>query len=175
MLGEKIYSLRKQNGMTQEQLAERLAITRQTISKWELGESEPDVASLVQISEIFQVTTDHLLKDAPAAPSAADAPPVVFSAIQRERAPGKIAKLLIGSLFTLFGFLGFLTIWALSIIRPAQHGFLHWDGTETVYIGLQGFLHRWNAWGLYWFTIAIGLIGLVIIFFPLPGNNKKRS
>jgi len=62
-LGEKIQSLRKQSGMSQEQLAAKLLVTRQAISRWELCESLPDVDNIVQLSEAFNVTTDYLLKN----------------------------------------------------------------------------------------------------------------
>ena len=62
-LGEKIQILRKQNGMSQEQLSALTAVSRQAISKWEVGESIPDVDNIVQLSEIFGVTTDYLLKN----------------------------------------------------------------------------------------------------------------
>jgi len=62
-LGEKIQILRKQNGMSQEQLGAIMAVSRQAISKWEVGESIPDVDNVVQLSEIFGVSTDYLLKN----------------------------------------------------------------------------------------------------------------
>ena len=62
-LGEKIQALRKQQGMSQEQLAAKVLVTRQAISKWELCESLPDVDNIVQLSEVFNVTTDYLLKN----------------------------------------------------------------------------------------------------------------
>jgi len=55
--------LRKQHGMSQEQLSALTAVSRQAISKWEVGESIPDVDNIVQLSEIFGVTTDYLLKN----------------------------------------------------------------------------------------------------------------
>ena len=82
--GEKIHLLRKQNSLTQEQLAERLTITRQTVSKWELGESEPDVTYLIQLSEIFQVTTDYLLKDVPNTTLSVDSPSEKEQALQKK-------------------------------------------------------------------------------------------
>lgn len=63
MLGEKIQRLRKERGMSQEQLAERLAISRQAVSKWELGESMPDTENVVQLSKFFDVSNDYLLND----------------------------------------------------------------------------------------------------------------
>ena len=61
--GEKIQFLRKQKGMSQEQLASQLIVSRQAISKWELDSSMPDTDHVVQISELFEVSTDYLLKD----------------------------------------------------------------------------------------------------------------
>jgi len=62
-LGEKIQILRKQHGMSQEQLSAMMAVSRQAISKWEVGESIPDVDNIVQLSDIFNVSTDYLLKN----------------------------------------------------------------------------------------------------------------
>ncbi|MDO4333282.1 MAG: helix-turn-helix transcriptional regulator [Eubacteriales bacterium] len=60
-VGMKISQLRKLSGMTQEQLAEKLSVSRQTISKWETGITSPDLESIVKISKIFQVSLDELL------------------------------------------------------------------------------------------------------------------
>lgn len=62
-VGEKIHQLRKISGITQEQLAAQLSISRQTISKWEAGSSTPDIDSVVKISKLFQVSLDELLLD----------------------------------------------------------------------------------------------------------------
>jgi len=63
MLGKKIQQLRKDKGLSQEELASALTISRQAISKWELGESMPDTENVVQLSKLFGVTTDYLLID----------------------------------------------------------------------------------------------------------------
>ncbi|MDE6518757.1 MAG: helix-turn-helix transcriptional regulator [Acetatifactor sp.] len=63
---EKIYTLRTQAGMSQASLAETLQVSRQTVSKWELGTSYPEIEKLLAISNLFHVTTDYLLKDQPA-------------------------------------------------------------------------------------------------------------
>ena len=62
-ISEKIQQLRKSNGLSQEQLAEKLDVTRQAISKWESGTSSPDIEKIVLISELFDVSTDYLMKD----------------------------------------------------------------------------------------------------------------
>lgn len=63
ILAEKIIQLRKQNGWSQEELAENLGISRQSVSKWESGASIPDLERIVKMSELFGVSTDYLMKD----------------------------------------------------------------------------------------------------------------
>ena len=62
-IGEKIYELRKQKGLSQEELGYKLNVTRQTVSKWELDQVYPEIEKIVLISKIFKVTTDSLLID----------------------------------------------------------------------------------------------------------------
>lgn len=59
----KLYELRKQKGLSQEELANRLNVSRQTVSKWEVGESSPDMEKLVAISELFDISLDELVLD----------------------------------------------------------------------------------------------------------------
>lgn len=62
-LPEKIIKLRKVNGWSQEDLAEKLNVSRQAISRWENGSALPDAQNVLQISKLFNVTTDYLLND----------------------------------------------------------------------------------------------------------------
>ncbi|MFS0785926.1 helix-turn-helix transcriptional regulator [Shouchella sp. 1P09AA] len=64
-LGEKMKQLRQQQQMSQEELAQQLHVTRQAVWKWEHNQSMPDLDNLVRLSELFDVTTDYLLKDEP--------------------------------------------------------------------------------------------------------------
>ena len=59
---EKILYLRKQQNLSQEALAERLSVSRQAVSKWEAGQSKPDLDNIVSLSNIFQVSADYLIK-----------------------------------------------------------------------------------------------------------------
>lgn len=61
MLGERIYELRMAHGWNQVQLAEKLNITKQTVSNWENDNIQPSVEMLVRISKLFRVSTDYLL------------------------------------------------------------------------------------------------------------------
>lgn len=62
-IGEKIVKLRKQNHMSQEMLAAKLNVSRQSVSKWELNDATPDAFNLLELSKLFNVTTDYLLYD----------------------------------------------------------------------------------------------------------------
>ena len=63
ILAEKISEERKKNGWSQEELAEKLSVSRQSVSKWESGQSVPDLNRILEMARIFGVTTDYLLKD----------------------------------------------------------------------------------------------------------------
>lgn len=63
IFADKLISLRKKAGWSQEELAERLSVTRQSVSKWEGAQSFPDIGKIVQLSQLFGVSTDYLLKD----------------------------------------------------------------------------------------------------------------
>ena len=63
LLSEKIMSLRKRNGWSQEELAQQLGVSRQSVSKWESMASMPDIQKIMAMSELFGVSTDYLLRD----------------------------------------------------------------------------------------------------------------
>lgn len=63
ILADKIIEERKKNGWSQEELASKLGVSRQAVSKWESSGSIPDLQRILQMSELFGVTTDYLLKD----------------------------------------------------------------------------------------------------------------
>ena len=63
ILAEKIALLRRQNGWSQEELADQLNVSRQAVSKWEGGTAIPDLDKILKLSALFEVSTDYLLKD----------------------------------------------------------------------------------------------------------------
>ena len=63
IMADKIIDLRKKNGWSQEELAEKLDVSRQSVSKWESAQSVPDMNRILLLSEVFGVSTDYLLKD----------------------------------------------------------------------------------------------------------------
>ena len=60
-IGNKILSLRKENNITQEELASKLGVARQTISKWELGETSPDIKQAKVLAQLFNISLDELV------------------------------------------------------------------------------------------------------------------
>ena len=69
ILADKIIDLRKKQGWSQEELAEQLGVSRQSVSKWESGMSVPDLNKIIAMSALFGVSTDYLLKDELDAPT----------------------------------------------------------------------------------------------------------
>ncbi|MCR5328209.1 MAG: DUF5680 domain-containing protein [Saccharofermentans sp.] len=72
IFSEKLQILRKNKGFTQEELADRLGVSRQAVAKWESGQVYPDIFNLIQISNMMNVSVDYLVKDRDCAVSIAD-------------------------------------------------------------------------------------------------------
>lgn len=98
-LGEKISTLRRKQGLSQEELAVRLNVTRQAVSKWETGTSVPELETLVALAKIFGVTTDYLLS-VEEVPERTE-PPRHSNPDFLDRLPG-----FVGQLFRRYGWLG---------------------------------------------------------------------
>lgn len=107
MLSEKLYKLRKNSGLSQEQLAEQLNVSRQAISKWESGTAVPESEKLITISNYFGVSVDYLLKD-----DEEDKAKVTDSTIEEK------PKMIAGIIICIAGILS-MVIWGLlSIFSP---------------------------------------------------------
>lgn len=63
LFSEKLQLLRKNKGLTQEELAEKLGVSRQAVAKWEAGQVYPDIFNLIQISDLMSVSVDYLVRD----------------------------------------------------------------------------------------------------------------
>ena len=102
-LGDKILQLRKKNGLSQEQLGEKVDVTRQTISNWELGETAPNPEQLKKMSKAFNVSVDEILDN--------DSKEFLMNKISNtERLAGIIIKILKVIGFVLIGYIIFMII-----------------------------------------------------------------
>ena len=109
-LSEKIYALRKKSGLSQEQLAEHLGVSRQAISKWESGQSIPESDKLLAISSYFEVSLDFLMKDETSvSESQEDASP----------APNDKTKWIPGSILCIGGIVCLIFWGLLTILNPS--------------------------------------------------------
>lgn len=107
MLSEKLYMLRKNSGLSQEQLAEQLNVSRQAISKWEQGTAVPESEKLITISNYFGVTVDYLLKE-----DTADTTNTTAEVMEEK------PKMMAGIVICIAGIVSMVMCGLLSIFRP---------------------------------------------------------
>lgn len=97
-IGDMILKLRKEKGLSQEEVAEKLNVTRQTVSKWETGESKPDFDKIIPLCDLFSITTEELLRGKKS------------EEIKEEKAPKKDIKKERAKVLSICTFLYFLSI-----------------------------------------------------------------
>lgn len=106
-IGERIYRLRSENNMSQGELAEKLDVSRQAVSKWENNISIPELDKIAAMSELFGVTTDEIIKgEAPKEEQKIQTPPIIIEPAQSENgfSKRKTAQIL-GIIFIVLGIL----------------------------------------------------------------------
>lgn len=154
-LSEKLYTLRKKSGLSQEQLAEQLSVSRQAISKWESGQSIPESDKLIVISNYFKVSLDYLLKEESEQGTITEAPAAVDSMQTNDR-----TKWLLGVITCVGGILCLIVWGLLSILNPAASDQL----SESSMIQIDG-----NGIFLILCLVAI-IVGAVLL---LKNTRKK--
>lgn len=82
---EKIVELRKAKGLSQEELAEQLGVSRQAVSRWELGQTLPDIPNLLQLCELFGVSADYLVREEEQTAAKSDQNAKTIARLTRER------------------------------------------------------------------------------------------
>ena len=113
MLSEKIYSLRRKSGLSQEQLAEKIGVSRQAISKWEGGLSTPELDKLKALSECFQITIDELTENKTTSASGGPA------AQERSPAPRQAGESKTGVCLCIIGAVCLILFGILTLTRPS--------------------------------------------------------
>ena len=148
--GEKLQTLRTRKGLSQERLAEELGVSRQAVSKWERDETLPETEKVIRISDYFDVSLDHLLKDAPKErPNAPAAPARLLAWLTAWDSQYGYLLALIPLIAGLWGI-----SWSLTGERREALRLWGWSGTILLY----------SASGLYLHLIPIfftGLLGLI--------------
>jgi DNA-binding XRE family transcriptional regulator len=147
--GDKISKHRKILGLSQEDLANKLDISRQSVSKWELNESDPDLTNLVKLSQLLNITIDYLLNDS--------VDSVEYPLKNNFKWPFVWP---IG-----FGFLSTLILWLIPIAWPKTIGALTFLGVIIIEGNFDGFLAYLFSDTIYLllFLLAIGSFTYLII------------
>lgn len=176
--GEKIQRLRKEKGFSQEELAEKLSVTRQTVSKWELDQSTPDLEHIEKLCDIYEVTADYLIRQAqPENHEPTETPPeaagtqdaerkqIVFVPTDSRRRYSSLFVL--GIVLVCIGICGIFTFVILSALNP-------WGATvgKFYFEGLIAFLIGTNS--LVWF-ILLCITEIAGIICTVTGIFKKRK
>ena len=150
-LGANIVAYRKRSGMTQAKLAERLNYSDKAVSKWERGESMPDVLTLVQLAELFEVSVDTLLADPEALPenSGRRIEQAMEAAVQKtlKRKANKRVILSLCSLLVWFvALLAFVVVSSLNIPKSWVAFFYAIPADAIVQLSMRSAWHdfRWN-------------------------------
>lgn len=169
-IGNKLNQLRKLSGMTQEQLAEKINVSRQTISKWESDSTSPDLESIVKISKIFHVSLDDLLREAETGVTNKTDEQITLEDLMKINLHNrKMTMLLIGGLLCV----------VVSVLN-----FAHVIALQSTTLSTQYMLYRYIATGQYdsapidYIRLMIpslitGAVGLILFICYVIETRKK--
>ena len=158
-LGEKLQQLRRQSGLSQEQLAAQLTVSRQAVSKWELDETMPDTENVIQLSRLFGVSCDYLLRDEVDEQGAALPDPQT-----KEQASSNVPE-----------------AGGESAVHLTQQGWIH-NATILslavcalgLLLALGGWLHEQTSISLI-IGLAIQILGIVLFELAVPRMGGERK
>ena len=158
---EKLQELRKNKGLTQDELAEILYVSRTAVSKWESGQSTPDIEKIILLSDLFDVTTDYLLKGIEPVPENTT-----------EKSDARIFSL-VGSVLNFIGLVTAVMIWKeeQTSVSVAVGLIIMAVGIMTFVIGQ--FIGKNKEHALFWFWIVniwiVILIPISCVFNAIQG------
>ena len=167
-LSEKIVNLRKARNMSQEELAEQLDVSRQAVSRWEVGSALPDASNILQLSKLFGVSADYLLND----DYKGEAPAPIKSKSVSSIA-GTLVKKIIALCVAGFGFAGNFVIYVTSrfVEVPVPFRYYHYETESYHHTWDYGYSYKYfiEEYHLELLTVMFWLmliVGLFIAFVP---------
>ena len=176
---EKLIYLRKREGLTQEQLAEKIGVSRQALSKWESGDTLPDTINILSLSKLFGVSTDYLLNDE--FESDRDLPAVKENGRILDGKWRNLFRAMIGVWLMLIPAISMLIMGIIASVR----GYEYYEAPIALengasfeggrhYYGLRAMLPMENLTWLFWLLIAMMVIGAGIIIIPWLKKKFKK-
>ena len=176
---EKLIRLRKREGVSQEELAAYLEVSRQAVSRWEQGTALPDAGNLLKLRQRFGVSVDWLLEDAKSWEAQADRP--VAPEASEEAVP-KVRKSVLPWAIPLgISTLGLLLLGIFASVFPAEYviGAAMEVGKEArppeVYTGLAGFLKCNNLFWLFWLCVIVAIGSLAAGIWQAAAWNRIET
>ena len=167
-LSEKIVNLRKARNISQEELAEQLGVSRQAVSRWEVGSALPDASNILQLSKLFGVSADYLLND----DYKGEAPAPIKSKTVSSIA-GTFVRKIISLCIAALGFIGNFVIYVTSrfVLVPVPHKYYDHATDSYWYSWGDEYSYRYfiEFYSLELLTVmfyAMLIIGLFIAFVP---------
>ena len=182
-LAEKILSLRTERGMSQDDLAEKLEVSRQSVSKWETAQSTPDLDKIIKLADLFGVSVDQLVRDGER-PQPPEPPQPQTVYVERRQELSPIQKL--GIVMEVSGV-------ALAVIGLMGAPLLIWAAAALVILGLPLLLARKHPFLITgWLAVALsclvlnpyvavcpwGLVGglqRLYLFITVPGIRYRST
>ena len=167
---EKLQKLRKQNGLSQEQLAEKLNVSRQAVSKWESEQSIPDLEKVILMSNYFGVTTDYILKG------------IEPTENNETKAGGKFSNKVKATVCMSFGLIVNFVIYIVSRFVEVPipyssiqngHRVFEWNSNQVAH-SFRYFVEHYDLQFLMilsWIAVVVGIIWLL---FSMGVFRKKR-
>ena len=150
-LSEKILSLRTRMGLSQEDLAEKLGVSRQSVSKWETGQSVPDLDKLIKLADLFQISVDELVREGERPqPPEPPQPQVVYVREKKQSLTGTqtagVCLEIIGLALDLLGLVG-------------ESSLMVFMGTALIVLGLPLLLAKKYPLLIFgWLAVALSLV-----------------
>lgn len=172
---EKFLQLRKREGYSQEELADKLSVSRQAISRWEMGTAMPDSPNLLQISKLFGVSADYLLNDEYESDN--DIPAVRETCRTLERKYNGTVRIVIGSIFASLSAIGMLVMGIIGSVGnyTVAEARPEYGGQTIVKTGFPAFLESNNLEWLFILCILVLIISVVIIVLPIFRYKKLEN
>lgn len=160
-IGDKILNMRKARGWSQEELADRVGVTRQAVSRWEANSAKPDADKIVDISDLFGVSADYLLRDQYAGEG--ELPGSAQEQEAQVSRPAVTALQILGILMIISAILIFAALGIMSAIEPHTY-----TKNGVHFVGILGYIMGNKLWWLVNLIVVSLFGGIAFVIGSVP-------